>query len=104
MTVYRNEGKYDKSNIEFESQKILNYDKKNFDNKMEYIDYGLGILTAKAFGDFEGKDEFDLEQVYKKSSELKMNWWDRGKRKYFMSLVLLRDLKETNKYLLMNND
>ncbi|MDZ4713419.1 MAG: sugar phosphate nucleotidyltransferase [bacterium] len=65
MTVFRNDGKWDKSNIEFEDSKIKNYDKKSSDVKLKYIDYGLGILTKKAFEDFENENVFDLERVYK---------------------------------------
>ena len=31
---------------------------------MKYIDYGLGILTKKAFKDYKDKSIFDLESVY----------------------------------------
>lgn len=65
MTVFRNEGKWDKSNIEFEDGNILKYDKRNVTGKMSYIDYGLGMLSKNAFDDFEKEDIFDLEEVYK---------------------------------------
>lgn len=65
MTVFRNDDKWDKSNIEFEEGRIKNYDKKSSDPKLKYIDYGLGILKKKAFEDFENESVFDLEQVYK---------------------------------------
>lgn len=64
MTVFRNEGQWDKSNIEFENGRIINYDKKSVNQKMKYIDYGLGILSKKAFKDFN-EEQFDLETVYK---------------------------------------
>lgn len=64
MTVFRNEGMWDKSNIEFRNENILKYDKKNANEDMKYIDYGLGMLRKKAFDDFKSADEFDLEKVY----------------------------------------
>lgn len=64
MTVYKNENKWDKSNIEFMKGDIVRYDKKVTDYKMNYIDYGLGILTKKAFDDFKDENIFDLESVY----------------------------------------
>jgi len=64
MTVFRNENKWDKSNIEFIKGNIIRYDKKIKDEKMKYIDYGLGILNKKAFDEFKDKTIFDLEAVY----------------------------------------
>ena len=49
MTVFRNEGKWDASNVEFEAGKILAYSKTNRTPRMRYIDYGLGVFRAEAF-------------------------------------------------------
>ncbi|MEO8666350.1 MAG: sugar phosphate nucleotidyltransferase [Ignavibacteria bacterium] len=98
MTVYRNEGKYDKSNIIFEDHQILSYDKNNFDDKMKYIDYGLGILTKKSFIDFADKNEFDLEEVYKnllKKNEL----LGFEVKERFYEIGSFEGLEETNKFL-----
>lgn len=65
MTVFKNKGKWDKSNIDFRDGKIINYDKSIENKNMEYIDYGLGILTKRAFEDFKNDKVFDLEAVYK---------------------------------------
>lgn len=65
MTVLKNEGKWDKSNVEFDKGKIIRYDKKNTGGKMEFIDYGLGIFNKKAFDDFKNTEIFDLEEVYR---------------------------------------
>lgn len=64
MTVFRNEDKWDKSNIEFFNGNIIRYDKRVQDEKLKYIDYGLGILNKKAFDEFKEKTIFDLESVY----------------------------------------
>jgi NDP-sugar pyrophosphorylase family protein len=45
MTVFRNEGQWDTSNVLFDSAKIVRYDKRNPTADMKYIDYGLGILS-----------------------------------------------------------
>lgn len=49
MTVFHNQGQWDKSNIEFESGKILAYDKTMLNDNMHYIDYGLGVMKKSAF-------------------------------------------------------
>jgi len=53
MTVYRNEGKWDSSNVVFEDGGIVRYSKKDRCGDMQYIDYGLGILSAHAFDEYE---------------------------------------------------
>src|SRR5438094_578126 len=42
MTIYRNNGLFDGSNIEYDGTRILRYDKVNRTSAMRYIDYGLG--------------------------------------------------------------
>jgi NDP-sugar pyrophosphorylase family protein len=49
MTVYRNEGRWDASNVEFADGRILAYDKKNRTTRMQHIDYGLGVFNRAAF-------------------------------------------------------
>jgi NDP-sugar pyrophosphorylase family protein len=65
MTVYRNEGKYDSSNVEFANGQILRYDKKNKTPGMQYIDYGLGVFDKSAFAGLPGDEPSDLAGVYR---------------------------------------
>lgn len=62
MTVYKNDNQFDTSNVIFQEEKIIKYDKRNPLPEMEYIDWGLGILTKTAFESFNGK--FDLADLY----------------------------------------
>ena len=48
MTVFRNEGRWDVSNVWFEDGSIRMYDKKSKRSEMQFIDYGLSIFRAKA--------------------------------------------------------
>jgi NDP-sugar pyrophosphorylase family protein len=69
MTVFRNEGKWDTSNVEFdaggvEGGKILAYSKINRTPRMRYIDYGLGVFRAEAFQDPPAGEAYDLTQLY----------------------------------------
>lgn len=66
MTVFHNQNKWDLSNIEFANQEITVYDKVNKTPKMEYIDYGLGILTKTSFNHVEEQEVFDLVVLYQK--------------------------------------
>ena len=63
MTVYRNEGRYDASNIELEGGRIVRYDKKRPTPAMRHIDYGLGMLRAAAL-DLVTGTPFDLADLY----------------------------------------
>jgi NDP-sugar pyrophosphorylase family protein len=49
MTVFRNDGRFDASNVEFAEGEILAYDKKHRTEAMRHIDYGLGVFRAEAF-------------------------------------------------------
>lgn len=66
MTVFRNHGQWDTSNIEYRNGKIVDYDKKNISPHMHYIDYGLGILNQQAFDDVPLNKFYDLAELYKK--------------------------------------
>ncbi len=61
MTVYRNEGRWDASNVEFADGRIVAYDKKNRTKRMQYIDYGLGVFSRAALADSR---QADLAEVY----------------------------------------
>ncbi|HEY6337095.1 MAG TPA: sugar phosphate nucleotidyltransferase [Candidatus Sulfotelmatobacter sp.] len=61
MTVFRNDGQWDSSNVEFEEGRILAYSKKNRTVRMRHIDYGLGVFRAEAFA---GTRAADLADVY----------------------------------------
>ena len=62
MTVYRNEGRWDTSNVEFDGGRIVAYDKKNRTARMQHIDYGLGVFSRAAFQDTQ---HADLAEVYR---------------------------------------
>ncbi len=63
MTVYRNEGRYDTSNVVFADNEIKVYDKKNRVPEMRHIDYGLSLFRAAAFDSFPADQPFDLADV-----------------------------------------
>jgi NDP-sugar pyrophosphorylase family protein len=62
MTVYRNEGRWDSSNVEFRDGRIVEYDKRNRRAGMRYIDYGLGLFRSEAFA---GSQYADLADLYR---------------------------------------
>jgi len=64
MTVFRNEGRWDTSNVEMSDGTILAYDKKNRTPNMNCIDYGLGVFSAPAFESVPPATFFDLAKLY----------------------------------------
>ena len=69
MTVYRNDGKWDASNVIFTNGNLVKYSKRHRSGGMDYIDYGLGILSKKALENYEQGTVFDLADVYERLSE-----------------------------------
>jgi NDP-sugar pyrophosphorylase family protein len=63
MTVFRNEEKFDASNVIFSDGEIKIYDKKNKFPDMHYIDYGLSMFKASVFDAYAADQVFDLAEV-----------------------------------------
>ncbi len=64
MTVFRNDGAFDRSNVLFRDGRILRYDKRDSTHEMRHIDYGLGALKVAALDRYSADDPLDLAQVY----------------------------------------
>jgi NDP-sugar pyrophosphorylase family protein len=64
MTVFRNEGKGDQSNVEFVRGEILRYDKKRQTPQMCHIDYGLGMFQKRALEIIPDDQPYDLARLY----------------------------------------
>ncbi len=64
MTVCRNEGRWDRSNVLFADGRIVRYDKQHATPDMRHIDYGLGAFHARAFAARPAGQSFDLVSVY----------------------------------------
>jgi NDP-sugar pyrophosphorylase family protein len=63
MTVYRNEGLYDTSNVVFRDGQIIVYDKKVRLPAMRHIDYGLSLFRSTVFEEWPEDEAFDLADV-----------------------------------------
>jgi len=60
MTVFRNDGQWDASNVEFYGDRIVSYSKKNKTPRMRHIDYGLSAFHAEAFAKTSTSDLADV--------------------------------------------
>jgi NDP-sugar pyrophosphorylase family protein len=64
MTLYRNENRWDTSNVVFHEGRIVQYDKRDQTPEMHHIDYGLGVMRAQVLVDWDVNETFDLGSVY----------------------------------------
>jgi len=101
MTVYKNEGKWDSSNVRFEGGEIRAYDKTKRTPEMQHIDYGLGVLRSTVFASWPEGEPFELEKVYQRlvtekqlaGHEVKQRFYEIGSPQGLSELdsVLRRD-------------
>jgi NDP-sugar pyrophosphorylase family protein len=63
MSVLRNDGRWDTSNVLYEPGRVVAYDKRNPTPAMRWIDYGLGGLKPAAL-EMADHDETDLAELY----------------------------------------
>jgi NDP-sugar pyrophosphorylase family protein len=63
MTVFRNRSLYEKSNVLFKAGIVEVYDKKTWRPEMEYIDYGLIIVTREVLSRIPPGVPFDLADL-----------------------------------------
>jgi len=98
MTVFRNEGNFDASNVEFCDGRILRYDKKGATPAMRHIDYGLGVFHADVFAALPEGQPYDLASVYQNLlSVSELAAFDVPER--FYEIGSLRGMEETAEYL-----
>jgi NDP-sugar pyrophosphorylase family protein len=63
MTVLRNEGRWDKSNVVFADGRVLRYDKKTPSAAMHHIDYGLLLFRRDAIERIPADASYDLADL-----------------------------------------
>jgi N-acetyl-alpha-D-muramate 1-phosphate uridylyltransferase len=103
MTVLRNRGKWDRSNITSKDGNITNYSKTEKNGEMEYIDYGLSMLRKSAFDETGSEAIFDLAVIFKSLiAQQQMIGYEVKSRFYEIGSV--QGIKETEEYLLSHKE
>jgi NDP-sugar pyrophosphorylase family protein len=98
MTVFRNDDRWDRSNVEFRDGRVLAYDKQNQTAAMRHIDYGLGVLRRVAFDVVPAGEPYDLASLYQdlvQRGELAAYEVDQR----FYEIGSFEGLEETRRYL-----
>jgi len=97
MTVFANKGRWDTSNVIFREGRIILHDKVNLSPEMQYIDYGLGVLTAPVLRHYVEGESFDLASVYTElSKQGELAGFEVKER--FYEIGSLDGLKETDEF------
>ena len=69
MTFLRNQGRWDRSNVEASDGRLIAYNKRDPTPAMEHIDYGLGVLSAGVLEGRVGDEPFDLAELYQELAQ-----------------------------------
>lgn len=64
MTVLANQDQWDKSNVLFDSGRLIEYNKREPRPEMRHIDYGLGILKTDSLKSYAEGEPWDLADLY----------------------------------------
>lgn len=64
MVVYRNQNRYEKSNVLVKDNLVKQYNKENPTKEMEYVDYGVSIFRKKALKLLPENTSCDLSQIH----------------------------------------
>ena len=62
FSIFKNENRFDSSNVEYCDGRIIAYDKANRTEAMEYIDYGMFALNKREFVQQSTSRSFDLAE------------------------------------------
>jgi NDP-sugar pyrophosphorylase family protein len=98
MTVFRNRSLYDKSNVVFKDGIVEVYDKENPSPAMEYIDYGLTVLSKDLLKSIPAGEVFDLAGLLRDlAGQRRLYGYEVHNRFYEIGSV--RGLEDFRKYL-----
>ena len=98
MTVFPNDGRWDRSNVEFIDGRILAYDKHRPTPQMCHIDYGLGVFHRTALAAVPEAQFYDLAILYEELlAQGTLAAYEVGQR--FYEIGSFAGLEETRQYL-----
>ena len=69
MAIYKNENKYDSSNVDFKKFNFVYYTKNKKNQNCQYIDYGVSLLKKSIFKDEKKNKKIDLASILEKISK-----------------------------------
>lgn len=101
MTVFENRGMYDSSNVTFRGGEITIYDKTNRSREMQWIDYGLSVLSAEVLKDIPPDKPSDLADIFSGlAAEKLLGGFEVGER--FYEIGSFAGIEELTRHLSQN--
>jgi N-acetyl-alpha-D-muramate 1-phosphate uridylyltransferase len=98
MTVFRNSGRFDTSNVVFRDGRLVLYSKRQRTPEMDYIDYGLAALRREVIAELPAGEPSDLGDLYSRLvQEGRMAGHEVFRR--FYEIGTPAGLAETERYL-----
>lgn len=96
MTVYRNAGAFDASNVKFQNGQLESYRKGQSPGQMTHIDYGLSLFNRSVFENYSEGVNLDLSDICTElSSKNQLAGYEVGERFYEVgSLLGIEDFEE----------
>ncbi|HUX11824.1 MAG TPA: sugar phosphate nucleotidyltransferase [Spirochaetia bacterium] len=103
MTVLRNEGKWDRSNVVFRDGRLVSYDKRDPGPGANYIDYGLSLLDKSVLERVPEGESCDLSVILGElSAENELEGFEVFNR--FYEIGTITGLTETREYLKLQKE
>ncbi|HEV8437426.1 MAG TPA: nucleotidyltransferase family protein [Methylomirabilota bacterium] len=98
MTVFRNDDRWDRSNVELVDGRIVAYDKTHRTARMRHLDYGLGVFDRRAFDGVAADEPHDLAALYQSLlARGELAAFEAGQR--FYEIGSFEGLEETRRHL-----
>lgn len=98
MAIFRNDNKFDRSNIELLNSKKIIYHLKNSKKKLSYIDYGISFLNKKIFKNKKKGVKFNLPEFYNELSLKNLLLGYKVKTRFY-EIGSYKGIKELNNFL-----
>jgi NDP-sugar pyrophosphorylase family protein len=98
MTVYRNEGRWDTSNVLYQRGRVARYDKRRPSPGMAHIDYGASLLRTRLLEPFQDGEAFDLADLFGALAEAGQLAGYEAQRRFF-EIGSPGGLAEADRYL-----
>lgn len=99
ITVFKNDKKFDKSNVMFLDNQFIKYNKFYPVAEMNYIDYGLAVVSSSIFKNYTINKNLDLANIYQYLSETNKLVGMKVHERFY-EIGSLSGLEEIKKYFL----
>ena len=98
MAIFKNNNKYDKSNIELQKLKKILYFNKIPKKKLFYIDYGVSYINKRIFKGIKKNTKLDLAILFEKISQNNMLKGFEVKKRFY-EIGSYNGIRDIKKYL-----